>query len=132
MQIARLKLSSPRYWETSRFVSYSVSLGARLSDQGDEQVIAPFLIVLRVANRTALTSEAIAPGGSSSIYFQGREASTGNSETLNGRDPMSSMETNGETLGELEAETATEEVIIIGHKEASKCCQLNSLDHEVD
>ena len=43
-----------------------------LSNRGDKQVIAPFLITLRVANRTALTSEDITTGNIiGSIHFDG-------------------------------------------------------------
>ena len=40
-----------------------------LSNCGNTQVIVPFLITLRVANRRALTSKEIISGSISSIHF---------------------------------------------------------------
>lgn len=66
-----------------------------------EQVIAPFLIILRVANRRALTSEAIATGNMSSIHFgnRGVESASGDG-TLPGGHPASSTDVYGKTPGE--------------------------------
>lgn len=79
-----------------------------LSNHGGGQVIATFLIVLRVANRSALTSEAVASGDLGSIHFRSGGGSTGGGETL--PDPghsMSHMEMNGETSGELDVGVET-------------------------
>lgn len=68
-----------------------------------EQVIAPFLIILRVANRTAWTSKSIPPGNIGSIHFKSRGESTVGHGTLHDGDLVSSTgtETNGEvTPGE--------------------------------
>jgi hypothetical protein len=67
----------------------------------DEQVIAPFLIVLRVANRTALTGEAIASGNIGSIHFMSQEKSTDGGASFPDGDPVSSVNTSGEDPGEL-------------------------------
>lgn len=82
-------------------------------DRYDAQVIAPFLIILRVADRRALTSEAITEGKIESIRFKS-EASQEVSVVGDGTgDYTSSMETSGETSGErghLGAEDNVEEV----------------------
>jgi hypothetical protein len=84
------------------------NLGTLFSNP-DEQVIAPFLLILRVANRTALTSDTMISGGGPSIYFG---KSMGGSETLPDAHPMSSIGTSGETPGQLsgEAETTIDQV----------------------
>ena len=66
-----------------------------LSDHGIGQVIAPFLIILRVANRRALTSDMTNFRTVSSARFKSWGKSTG----VTGSDvyPMDSMETEGET-----------------------------------
>ena len=48
------------------------------------QVIAPLLIIQRVANRSALTSNIIVSGGADSIHFRSRGVSTGGSCALPG------------------------------------------------
>lgn len=50
-----------------------------ISTRDDYQVIAPFLITLRVANRSALTSDSIVSGSSGPIQFrsQGKSADSG-------------------------------------------------------
>ena len=70
-----------------------------LSNHKCGQVIASLLIVLRVANRTALTSKSITPGNIGSIHFRSGGVSTGG-ETLPDGHPVSRMETNGEDSGE--------------------------------
>jgi hypothetical protein len=47
------------------------------SNHGDKQVIAPFLIILRVAKRRALTAEVIVSGDLGSIQFGSRGESVG-------------------------------------------------------
>lgn len=51
-------------------------------NHGDKQVIAPFLITLRMANQTALTSDTIISGNIGSLHFQGTEKSTDGIESL--------------------------------------------------
>jgi hypothetical protein len=82
------------------------------SNYGDEQVIAPFLIILRVANRRALTGEAVASGNVGSIRFKSRGKSTGGDGTLSDGHPTSYVDPGGETTGEpgIGVETAIEEV----------------------
>jgi hypothetical protein len=59
------------------------------------QVIAPYLIILRVANRKALTSETIS-GASESIRFRGQsQATTDDARTLPDENDVDSMEVNG-------------------------------------
>ena len=76
------------------------------------QVIAPFLIILRVANRRALTSEAVASGNVGSIRFKGPGESMDDDGTLSDGRPMSSTDLDGETTGELAVgvQSAIEEV----------------------
>lgn len=80
----------------------------------DAQVIAPFLVVLRVANRSALTNNSIVSGNLNlgSIRFGGQGKSTGANRTLSDGFPVSSMEMNAETSGELgvRVETIVDEV----------------------
>ena len=59
-----LNISSGQSLLKLRFVHFHIFLAYRNpgdspSDHGDKQVIAPFLIVLRVANRTAVTSDVV-------------------------------------------------------------------------
>ena len=67
------------------------------SNRGVEQVIAPFLITLRVANQRALTIKAIVSGNPSSIRFGIRGASSGGSETLVDGQPTNVIEIGGGT-----------------------------------
>ena len=49
------------------------ALGIQLSNHGDAQVIAPYLIIIRVAKRRALTSDSITSSGNvGSVQFRGR------------------------------------------------------------
>ena len=68
-------------------------------DDDDEQVIAPFLIILRVADRRALTSETIVSGNIGSIHFRSDERETESSETLPDQSPVGSVDASGETPG---------------------------------
>ena len=87
------------------------NLGKPSSNHSRDQVIAPFLIILRVANRRALTSHTIASGNVGSIHFNSRGGSTGDDETSFDGNLSRSMEMNSEAPHELgvEAEIAVEE-----------------------
>ena len=53
-----------------------------MTHRGDKQVIAPFLITLRVANQSALTSKAVVPQSVGTIQFRTPgESATGNIES---------------------------------------------------
>ena len=65
------------------------------------QVIGPFLIIQRVADQTAVTSNALTSGNVGSIHFKSRGESTVGNGILGDGDPMSSMDTDGEIPGEL-------------------------------
>ena len=74
------------------------------NDDG-KQCIAPFLIILRVANQTALTSEAVASGTICSIHFRSHGQSTGGDQTLsNGNTIRWASDAHGEALGEFNAD----------------------------
>ena len=88
-----------------------------LSNDDVKQCIAPFLIVLRVANRTALTSETVASGNIGSIRFRSQGESTGMDGTLSDGNPRvysasGPDTTRGETPGEFDTgdENTIEEV----------------------
>lgn len=66
-------------------------------------MIGPFLIILRVANQTALTSDIIATGMVSSICFKSREELVNDHRTLPDEDPASSIEIYEEIPSELGA-----------------------------
>ena len=70
------------------------------SDDSDKQVIAPFLIVLRLANRTALANETITSGIVSSIRFNSQEKSTGGDGDIYDRETVATTDEHGEALGE--------------------------------
>jgi hypothetical protein len=73
-----------------------------LSDRGDVQVIAPFLITLRVANRRAFTSGMIASGSvGSTMHFKSQGRSVNVDDTLLYGYAVSYVETNEETPGRL-------------------------------
>lgn len=88
------------------------TVGTSLSNYGGTQAIAPFLIILRVAKRRALTSEAVASGNVGSMHFKGPGDSTGGDGTLSDGQPVGSTDPDKETAGELAigVETAIEEV----------------------
>lgn len=66
-----------------------------------EQVIAPYLIVLRVADQSALTSKAVASGNVGSMHFRTQgESTTGNIETIPGVSPVDSEDAFGKARGE--------------------------------
>ena len=80
------------------------------SNYGYTQVIAPYLIILRVANRRAMTSKSIS-GIAESIRFRGQGSTDGGGSLPDG-DPINAMEVNGEAPGELDIgdKNAIEEV----------------------
>jgi hypothetical protein len=65
-----------------------------------KQVIAPYLVILRVANRSALTSDTIASGVTGSLHFASQASSTDSSGTLPAEYSMSSTEMDGEATDE--------------------------------
>jgi hypothetical protein len=81
-----------------------------LSDHGHTQVIAPYLITLRVAKRRALTSESIF-GIAESLRFRNQGTADGGG-SLPDEDPTNLLEVNAEVPGGLGAqdESAIEEV----------------------
>ena len=72
------------------------NLGTMVSNRGDDQVIASFLIVRRVACRSALKSEAIVSRHPGAIYRRNLGESSGGSETLVDDNPMGSTDEQGE------------------------------------
>ena len=64
--------------------------GTLWSNCDDGQVIAPFLIILRVANRTAVTSDSISSGNPNSIHFRSQGQSTDDGGTVPNGNPTSS------------------------------------------
>ena len=80
------------------------------SNYGCTQVIAPYLIILRVAKRRAITSESIS-GTAESIRFRSQGSTDGDGSLPNG-DPVNATEVNSEAAGERVAvdENAIEEV----------------------
>ena len=81
-------------------------------NRDDEQVIAPFLIILRVANRRALTSETIVSGNIGSLHFGSNEGATGSSETLPDESPVSFVDATGRAPDELEVGTAIDDEVL--------------------
>lgn len=72
----------------------------------ETQAIAPFLIILRVANRSALTSDILPSMDLASLHFRSRGRSLG-VETTADEFPMSSMGTCAETADELSTRVET-------------------------
>ena len=68
------------------------------SNYGCTQVIAPYLIILRVAKRRAVTSESISETAES-IRFRS-QGSTDSDGSLPDGDPVNAMEVNSEAAGE--------------------------------
>ena len=71
-----------------------------LPKYGYEQVIAPFLIVLRVANRTALTSETNISENVGTMHFVSEGESAESDGTVLDGNTVSVTDANGETSGE--------------------------------
>ena len=82
-------------------------LGTWLSNLDEEQVIAPLLIILRVANRGALTKDTTASGNLGSLHFGSEGRSTAGTGTLTEGVPVSSTGTYVETRDEFGAGTET-------------------------
>ena len=82
-----------------------------LPNGGRTQVIAPYLITLRVAKRRAMTTESIS-GTAESILFRSQGSTADADGSLPDGDPVNSTEVNGETAREIVAgdESAIEEV----------------------
>lgn len=66
----------------------------------ETQVIAPLLIIRRVADQSALTSNTIVSGNNRPFAFRSPGKSTGGSGTLPGGYPMSSVDMYGKTSGD--------------------------------
>ena len=66
----------------AKSVAVFVSFPEVSSDRDDEQVITPLLIILRVANRKALTRDAIVSGNVSALHFGSEGKSTDGDFTL--------------------------------------------------
>ena len=69
------------------------------------QVTAPYLIIPRIANRKALTSDRLSSGSGavSSIRFASQGGSTGDDGSLPDGDPERSVGMNGRVPNELDA-----------------------------
>ena len=72
------------------------------------QVIAPLLIIQRVANKSALTGNTIASRHLSSFKARSRGMSTGGNVTLSDGGPISSVDSLGVGSGDLGDETTTD------------------------
>ena len=73
--------------------------GTFLSDYDNKQVIAPFLIILRVANKRSLTGDSIIPRDISSLHFGSKWKSSGGHNTLPGGYSMDSTDVDEKTPG---------------------------------
>lgn len=84
----------------------------RCAEHYDEQVIGPLLIILRVANRRALSKDVTVPEKITTIRFETPGRSMGDNETLTDVYSMSFMRASGETpsSGDIGNETTIEEV----------------------
>ena len=71
------------------------NLGPRSSNRSDEQIISLYLITLRIANRTALTSRAITSGKIDSMRFRSPEEMTEDDRALYDDYLVSYMESSG-------------------------------------
>lgn len=67
-----------------------------VSNHEGEQVISPFLIILRVANRKALTSDTIISGSIGSMHFDTHEGAMEDNETFPDENLAGSVDTNKE------------------------------------
>lgn len=78
--------------------------------------MAPLLIILRVANRTAVTSDSISFGNPDSIHFRSQGQSTDDGESLPDGNPVSSTGVSGEAPGEvgIVVENGIEELPLAG------------------
>ena len=88
-------------------------VGSLSSNRDDEQVIAPFLIILRVASRTAMTTDIIAtadiPIGSLRFASQG---GLEDHEPLSGGHAVTTLDTSGDTSNKrgIRVETTVDEI----------------------
>jgi hypothetical protein len=80
------------------------NLGKQLSNFGGVQVIAPFLIILRVTNRRALASDVIVSRNTSFIHSRSRRESVSSVGTLACRNSVKSMDGHGNIPDEFGAE----------------------------
>jgi len=71
------------------------------------QVIAPLLIIQRVASKKALTSDTLATGHVSSFKFRSQVESMSGSDTSPGKYHMGSVDRYGKNPGELGIEVET-------------------------
>ena len=69
-------------------------------------MIAPLLIIQRVANRSALTSDSVTSGGISTFKAETRGELTSDSDPPGG-DPISSVDEDGTNSGEVGVESLT-------------------------
>jgi hypothetical protein len=76
------------------------NLGTPSFDRCNEQAATPFLVILRVANWRAITSEELSSGNLSSIQFGSNGESFGGGETIPNDIPTETMNTNVEVLTE--------------------------------
>ena len=74
-----------------------IAVSGLSTDNGGDQVIAPLLIVLRVANRSALTSETITSGNVGSLHFRSQGKTTSGDEAISEEHPTSSVDKDRET-----------------------------------
>lgn len=89
-----------------------------MSDNFVEQVIAPLLIIQRVANRKALTSESLASGAIDSIRFKSRGNSSGGTGSLPGGYAMGSKGVYGKSPSDLSGGIDIETTIELHHGNA--------------
>ena len=71
------------------------------SNHNEEQVIAPFLITLRIANQNGSTNVTVISGNTGSIHFRSQGKSASGDEADLCEDSVSSMGTHGGTRVEL-------------------------------
>ena len=91
-------------------LSHSPQPCESLSNHNEEQVIAPFFIILRVADNSALmneTNDTTISGDAGSIRFRNRRGSAGGVGTISEGNPMSATTTYVEPHDEICVETET-------------------------
>lgn len=98
------------------FLSSHHNLDTPLSNHGNEQVIAPFLIILRIADRSAITSDNSTSGSSGSNQFMSQGESTSSNEIPPDESPAGSVDAPGKTPGELGVEV---EIAVDVHRDSS-------------
>ena len=75
---------------------------SRLIWRGTGQVIAPLLVIQRVADKSALTSDSVVSAHFSELIARNGGQLTAGGDTLPGGDPMRSANRNEKNSGELE------------------------------